>query len=128
MESFRNPGILAALQRHHSMAAAKKKTARGHKQDRARVAGGQKYEVRYVEGDWAFGGRGEEGGHEGSVTAASASRSASAASAEDASAPVSAPARLGSRYSNPQGRAVLSVHGIPVESRQGLKAWVVSRT
>jgi hypothetical protein len=31
------------------MAAAKKtaKTARGHKQDRARVAGGQKYEVRY---------------------------------------------------------------------------------
>lgn len=29
------------------MAAAKKKTARGHKQDRARVAGGQDYEVRY---------------------------------------------------------------------------------
>ena len=29
------------------MAAAKKKTARGRKQDRARVAGGQKYEVRY---------------------------------------------------------------------------------
>jgi hypothetical protein len=27
------------------MAAAKKKTARGRKQDRARVAGGQKYEV-----------------------------------------------------------------------------------
>jgi len=29
------------------MAAAKKKTARGRKQDRARVAGGQKHEVRY---------------------------------------------------------------------------------
>jgi hypothetical protein len=27
--------------------AAKKKTARGRKQDRARVAGGQKHEVRY---------------------------------------------------------------------------------
>ncbi|MET4751196.1 DUF3606 domain-containing protein [Bradyrhizobium sp. RT11b] len=30
------------------MAAAKKKTARGRKQDRARVAGGQKYEVGYA--------------------------------------------------------------------------------
>jgi hypothetical protein len=29
------------------MAAAKKKTARGRKQDRARVAGGQKHEVGY---------------------------------------------------------------------------------
>jgi hypothetical protein len=29
------------------MATAKKKTARGRKQDRARVAGGQKYEVGY---------------------------------------------------------------------------------
>lgn len=29
------------------MAKAKKKTARGRKQDRARVAGGQGYEVRY---------------------------------------------------------------------------------
>jgi len=29
------------------MAATKKKTARGRKQDRARVAGGQKHEVRY---------------------------------------------------------------------------------
>ena len=29
------------------MAAAKKKTARGRKQDRAWVAGGQDYEVRY---------------------------------------------------------------------------------
>lgn len=29
------------------MAAVKKKTARGRKQDRARVAGGQKYEVAY---------------------------------------------------------------------------------
>jgi hypothetical protein len=29
------------------MAVAKKKTARGRKQDRARVAGGQKYEVAY---------------------------------------------------------------------------------
>ena len=29
------------------MAAAKKKTARGRKQDRARVAGGTKYEVGY---------------------------------------------------------------------------------
>jgi len=28
--------------------AAKKKTARGRKQDRARVAGGQDYEVRYT--------------------------------------------------------------------------------
>jgi hypothetical protein len=29
------------------MAAAKKKTSRGRKQDRARVAGGQDFEVRY---------------------------------------------------------------------------------
>ena len=29
------------------MAAVKKKTARGRKQDRARVAGGQKHEVGY---------------------------------------------------------------------------------
>ncbi|MBR1088627.1 DUF3606 domain-containing protein [Bradyrhizobium manausense] len=29
------------------MATAKKQTARGRKQDRARVAGGQKYEVGY---------------------------------------------------------------------------------
>ena len=29
------------------MAQAKKRTARGRKQDRARVAGGQDYEVRY---------------------------------------------------------------------------------
>jgi hypothetical protein len=29
------------------MAAAEKKTTRGRKQDRARVAGGQAYEVRY---------------------------------------------------------------------------------
>lgn len=29
------------------MATAKKQTARGRKQDRARVAGGQDYEVRY---------------------------------------------------------------------------------
>ena len=29
------------------MAASKKKTTRGRKQDRARVAGGQDYEVRY---------------------------------------------------------------------------------
>jgi len=29
------------------MAKAKKQTARGRKQDRARVAGGQKYEVSY---------------------------------------------------------------------------------
>ncbi|MBW7970037.1 DUF3606 domain-containing protein [Bradyrhizobium sp. BR 10289] len=29
------------------MAKAKKQTARGRKQDRARVAGGQKYEVAY---------------------------------------------------------------------------------
>ncbi len=29
------------------MAKAKKKTARGRRQDRARVAGGQDYEVRY---------------------------------------------------------------------------------
>jgi hypothetical protein len=30
------------------MAKAKKQTARGRKQDRARVAGGQNYEVRYA--------------------------------------------------------------------------------
>jgi Protein of unknown function (DUF3606) len=30
------------------MAKAKKRTSRGRKQDRARVAGGQDYEVRYV--------------------------------------------------------------------------------
>jgi hypothetical protein len=30
------------------MAKAKKKTARGHNQDRARVAGGQDYEIRYA--------------------------------------------------------------------------------
>ena len=29
------------------MATAKKKTARGRKQDRTRVAGGQSYEVKY---------------------------------------------------------------------------------
>jgi hypothetical protein len=29
------------------MATAKKKTTRGRKQDRARVAGGQNYEVKY---------------------------------------------------------------------------------
>jgi hypothetical protein len=29
------------------MAKAKKRSSRGRKQDRARVAGGQKYEVRY---------------------------------------------------------------------------------
>jgi Protein of unknown function (DUF3606) len=29
------------------MSAAKKKTTRGRKQDRARLAGGQNYEVRY---------------------------------------------------------------------------------
>jgi Protein of unknown function (DUF3606) len=51
-ESFRNLRILVALLRHHeqeeAMAVAKKtKTARGRKQDRARVAGGQDYEVRY---------------------------------------------------------------------------------
>jgi hypothetical protein len=35
-------------QQEDSMAVAKKtKTARGRKQDRARVAGGQDYEVRY---------------------------------------------------------------------------------
>jgi Protein of unknown function (DUF3606) len=42
----------AALAQHsfeqeEPMAAAKKTTARGRKQDRARVAGGQDYEVRY---------------------------------------------------------------------------------
>jgi hypothetical protein len=34
-------------QKEEWMAAAKKKTARGRKQDRARVAGGQKHEVGY---------------------------------------------------------------------------------
>jgi hypothetical protein len=56
MKSFRNPRILVALlphgftKREATMAAAKKaakKSARGRKQDRARVAGGQDYEVRY---------------------------------------------------------------------------------
>jgi hypothetical protein len=50
---FRNSGILAALligthRMEEPMAVAKKtKTARGRKQDRARVAGKQEYEVRY---------------------------------------------------------------------------------
>lgn len=46
--------------------ATAKKTARGRKQDRARVAGRQNYELRYgVEEDRALGGRREEGGQEG---------------------------------------------------------------
>ena len=32
----------------HNMAKAKKKSSLGRKQDRARVAGGQDYEVRYT--------------------------------------------------------------------------------
>ena len=36
-----------SLEQEEPMAAAKKTTARGRKQDRARVAGGQDYEVRY---------------------------------------------------------------------------------
>jgi hypothetical protein len=39
--SFRNG-------RYFRMAKAKKKSSRGRKQDRARVAGGQDYEVRYT--------------------------------------------------------------------------------
>lgn len=51
--SFGNPGNPYGVappsdsQKEEQMAAAKKKTARGRKQDRARVAGGQKYEVGY---------------------------------------------------------------------------------
>lgn len=46
------PGIVTALHRHQmrkkeEQMAAAKKTTRGRKQDRARVAGGQKYEVGY---------------------------------------------------------------------------------
>jgi hypothetical protein len=39
--------IAATSKEEEPMAAAKKKTARGRKQDRARVAKGQDYEVRY---------------------------------------------------------------------------------
>jgi hypothetical protein len=39
--------IVISSQEEKPMAAAKKKTARGRKQDRARVAKGQDYEVRY---------------------------------------------------------------------------------
>ena len=48
------------------MAAKKKKTARGRKQDRARVAGGQNYEVKYESkktGAISLGGK--KGGQEG---------------------------------------------------------------
>jgi hypothetical protein len=38
---------VSAYLQEKPMATAKKKTARGRKQDRARVAGGQKYEVKY---------------------------------------------------------------------------------
>jgi hypothetical protein len=44
-ESF--AALMFFIQEKPTMAAAKKKTARGRKQDRARVAGGQNYEVRY---------------------------------------------------------------------------------
>ena len=53
MKPAGNSRFLAALhliehsQEEEPMAAAKKKTARGRKQDRARVAKGQDYEVRY---------------------------------------------------------------------------------
>ena len=55
-ESFRNPGILAALLRYGTpdmeettmtSKKAAKRTARGRAQDKAKVAGGQKYEVDY---------------------------------------------------------------------------------
>lgn len=51
LEPFRNPRIPccvahAPIRQEDQMATAKK-TARGRKQDRARVAGGQDYEVRY---------------------------------------------------------------------------------
>lgn len=38
---------MISISKEEPMAAAKKKTARGRKQDRARVAKGQDYEVRY---------------------------------------------------------------------------------
>jgi hypothetical protein len=48
------------------MAVAKKKTTRGRKQDRARVAGGQDYEVPLrVEEDRTLCAGGEEGRQEG---------------------------------------------------------------
>ena len=48
------------------MATAKKKSSRGRKQDRARVAGGQYYEVRYTaKKTKRSAGCGEEGGQEG---------------------------------------------------------------
>jgi hypothetical protein len=48
------------------MATAKKKSSRGRKQDRARVAGGQDYEVRYNgEEDKEIRERREEGRQEG---------------------------------------------------------------
>src|SRR4051794_11029783 len=40
-------GTLRFKQRRAGMAKAKKRTSRGRKQDRARVAGGQDYETRY---------------------------------------------------------------------------------
>ena len=39
--------MMSQFTEEEPMAAAKKTTARGRKQDRARVAGGQDYEVRY---------------------------------------------------------------------------------
>ena len=48
------------------MAKAKKQSSRGRKQDRARVAGGQDYEVRYTAKKTRRStGCGEEGGQEG---------------------------------------------------------------
>jgi hypothetical protein len=52
LDWFRNHESFAALPalfklEDQPMAAAKKKTTRGLKQDRVRVAGGQDYEVRY---------------------------------------------------------------------------------
>jgi Protein of unknown function (DUF3606) len=47
---FTEPRQLAArcaMEREEQMAKAKKQTARGRKQDRARVAAGQNYEMRY---------------------------------------------------------------------------------
>lgn len=46
------------------MAKAERKTTRGRNQDRARVAGGQDYEVRY-EAKKPLKGGGEESGQEG---------------------------------------------------------------
>jgi Protein of unknown function (DUF3606) len=47
LAELRQLAARCAMEREVQMAKAKKRTARGRKQDRARVAGGQDYEVGY---------------------------------------------------------------------------------